>query len=212
MQRYVAVKVLPSLEGDADALRRFERERRALGSVADHPHIVSVFDWGVANDRPYLVMELLPGGTMAQLVGQEGPLSPATATRVGIAIADALAAAHERGVLHRDVKPENILISAYGQPVLCDFGIARLSGASRTVGGALTASLAHAAPEVVNGEEPGASTDIWSLASTLINLVTGRPPFISSSGDSMTAILARILTAEPPDLVAPTSPPCCWAA
>jgi len=202
MQRYVAVKVLPSLEGDSEGRRRFERERQALGSVADHPHIVSVFDWGVAGDRPYLVMELLPGGTMAQLVATGGPLPAATVTRVGIAIADALAAAHDRGVLHRDVKPENILISAYGQPVLCDFGIARLSGASRTIGGALTASLAHAAPEVVTGQEIGASTDIWSLSSTLITLATGRPPFITGSDDAMPTILARILTAEPPDLIA----------
>ena len=201
MQRFVAVKVLPSLSGDAEALRRFERERHALGSVADHPHIVSVFDWGVAGDRPYLVMELLPGGTLAELVAGSGVLPPETACGIGVAIADALAAAHERGVLHRDVKPENILISAYGQPVLCDFGIARLAGASRTVGGALTASLAHAAPEVVNGQEMGAATDIWSLASTLVALTTGRPPFISGPDDTMPTILARILTQDPPDLV-----------
>jgi hypothetical protein len=163
---------------------------------------VSVFDWGLAGDRPYLVMELLPGGTLAALLARHGPLPPETVAGIGIAIADALAVAHGRGVLHRDVKPENILISAYGKPVLCDFGIARLAGASRTIGTTLTASLAHAAPELVAGEEAGVAADIWSLSSTLATLATGRPPFLARGDEAMPALLARILTGEPPDLVA----------
>jgi len=200
MNRSVAVKVLQPLAGDAEGIRRFERERSALGSVADHPHIVSVFDWGLVDDRPYLVMELLPGGTLAALLGRKGPLPAAAVAGIGIAVADALAAAHARGVLHRDVKPENILISAYGKPVLCDFGIARLAGASRTVGSTLTASLAHAAPEVIAGEEAGVATDVWSLSSTLATLAVGRPPFMTRGDEAMPALVARILTGEPPDL------------
>jgi len=198
--RPVAVKILSAVVDEAVEFRRFERERTALAAVADHPNVVSLFGWGLTEERrPYLVMEYLPGGTLGNLINL-APLSPQGAVSVAAKLARALEAAHGRGVLHRDVKPENVLISAFGEPVLCDFGIARhaQSGATHTT--SVATSVAHAAPEVLEGHPASEAGDIWALISTLHTMLAGRPPFSEHGEQSMAALIARVLTQPPPDL------------
>jgi len=199
--RAVAVKILSAVVEQDVELRRFERERQALGSVADHPNIVSVFGWGLtAEHRPYLIMEYLPGGTLAELT-KAGPLAPEVAVSVTAKLARALAVAHDRGVLHRDVKPENVLISAFGEPVLCDFGIARPAHGATTHTSSVATSVSHAAPEVLEGSPPSEAGDIWALMSTMHTMLAGRPPFSGASEhESMAAVITRVLTQPPPDL------------
>ena len=149
-----------------------------LGAVSGHPHIVSVFDAGVCGQsRPYLVMEYLPGGTLAQRLRRHGRLPWPEATEIGVKLAGALASAHASGILHRDVKPENVLVSAFGEPQLVDFGLAGLRGDDEAGSGLVTASPAHAAPEVLAGEPAGLSSDVYSLGSTVFALLTGHAPF-----------------------------------
>jgi hypothetical protein len=199
--RTVALKVLTGTYDDA-ARGRFERECRALGSLSDHPNIVTVFAAGFTSDeRPYLAMELLPGGSLSErLAGATMPWEEAAA--VGVKIAGALQRAHDSGVLHRDVKPENILMSAYGEPKLADFGIARLEGGYETKSGVITLTFAHAAPELLEGRPPTPASDVYALASSLYALLTGQPPFVTGDGDrdTLPALIARIATMDPPDL------------
>ena len=155
-RRTVAVKVLDGTL-DERAQRRFERECQAMGSLSDHPGIVTIFDAGV--DRvpgaPYLVMAFQPGGSVADRLAAEGRLPWADGLRIGVEVAEALAAAHRMEVLHRDVKPANILLSGYGHAQLGDFGIARVTGATQTRGDQVTASLLYAPPEILHGTPRG---------------------------------------------------------
>ncbi|MEJ2889502.1 serine/threonine-protein kinase [Actinomycetospora aeridis] len=197
----VAVKFV-HLSGAPDGVRmRFDRERRALGSLAHHPHIVTVYDGGFAPEgEPYLVMEYLPAGSLDRWAGH---LDVAEVLRIGVQMAGALETAHRAGVLHRDVKPANILRSRFGDPVLADFGIARLAGGSRTTSGMVTASLPYAPPEVLEARAPSPASDVWSLAAALVCLLSGRPPFVDEVGDGgAAALIARIVRREPPDLAA----------
>src|SRR5205807_408771 len=124
----------------------------------------------------------------------------------GVKIAGALAATHEAGVLHRDVKPQNILVSKYGEPALADFGIARLTGSSEaTHTTAFTPH--HAAPEVVNGEQPGVTADVYSLASSMYQLLAGGPAFKAGSASGIGALMMRILNDPPPPISRPDVPP-----
>ncbi len=198
--RTVAIKVLTGVF-DESARGRFERERRALGALSGHPNIVTVYAAGFTSDgRPYIAMEFLPGGTLAERLSGR-PLGWREAASIGIKIAGALQQAHEVGVLHRDVKPENILMSGYGEPKLADFGIARLQGGYETRSGVITATYAHAAPELLDGKPPSPASDVYSLASTVYSLITGRAPFVSDADDdTLPAVIARIATQPPPDL------------
>jgi len=206
--RWVAVKVLGTHLDDTTQ-RRFERERLALGSLSDHPNIVTVYDSGATDaGLPYLVMEYMPGGSYRHPVNGQLPLAWPDALPVGIKIADALVAAHARHVLHCDIKPSNILISSFGEPVLADFGIARLlNEATGTTSDIVTASLAHAAPEVLNGAHPTDASDVWSLASTLVTTIDGHPPFARPDDATYHAMVARITGAEPVDLSGSKLPP-----
>jgi predicted Ser/Thr protein kinase len=198
--RTVAIKVL-SGAFDEGARRRFERERRAMGSLSSHPYIVTVFGSGFTDDgRPYIVMEYLPGGSLADQIDHQDPLPWADAFALGVKLCDALEEAHRAGVLHRDIKPENILVSKYGEPKLADFGIARVMGGPETASGIITASISHSPPEVLDGHRPSAAADVYSLASTLHTLITGRLPFSKDTDESIVPMLARIATEPPPDL------------
>ncbi|CAN5276508.1 hypothetical protein BH23ACT9_BH23ACT9_31330 [soil metagenome] len=199
--RDVAVKVLPVSLTDERSLSRFERERQALGRLSGHPHIVAVYDHGVlADGSPYLVMEYAAAGSLADLVAREGPVLWPTVVGFGVQICSALEAAHEAGVLHRDVKPENILLTGGGRPKLADFGIARLSDRTSTQTTSVTASLMHAAPELIDGADPSVATDLYALGSTLFTMLAARPPFAAEQGTTMPALLARIVLQPPPDL------------
>ncbi len=197
--RTVAVKVLPG-ELDERSRDRFDRERRAMAVLSDHPHIVPIFRSGfMSNGQPYLIMEHVSGGSMADRLAS-GPVPWQQVARLGVELAGALETAHRSGVLHRDVKPGNILLSALGSAKLADFGIARLHGAPETRSASVTASVAHAPPEVVAGQRPDQRSDTYSLSSTLFELLTGSPPFVRPTDESLVPVLARIAQDPVPDL------------
>jgi hypothetical protein len=199
--RDVAVKVLTSsLEGGADDAQ-WRREITAMGRLSDHPNIVAAYTGGVTDDgRPYLVMPHLPEGSLGDRVRRSGPLPPAEVAALGAQLAGALAAAHDAGVLHRDVKPDNVMLSAYGQPQLTDFGIARLLDATTTMTRTIHATVAYAAPEVLLGQPATAAADVYGLGATLHACLAGAPPFPSTEHDNVVSLVSRITTQPPPDL------------
>ncbi len=199
--RQVAVKVLfNALEDDA-TYRRFDRECRAIGAVSNHPNIVVVHGRGLtADERPYLIMEHRAGGSLAEALTTRGRFTESEVIRIGIKIGTALAVAHQAGVLHRDVKPANILLSSYNEPALADFGIARIDDAHKTTEGMFTASVVHASREILNSEEPTRQSDVYALGSSLFELATGRAAFARPDDRSMWAVINRVLAEDPPDL------------
>lgn len=200
LNRTVAVKVLAGTLDDL-TLQRFDRERRAMGALSGHPNIVGIYRTGLTTDkRPYLVMEYLTGGSMLERIDSRGPLPWREAAEFGVRLCAALETAHRAGVLHRDVKPENVFVSSLGAPKLGDFGIARLDGAPQTQSAVITASLAHAAPEIIDGKRPSVQSDIFALASTVITLMRGTPPFSRPTDESIVPLLARIATEPVPDM------------
>jgi serine/threonine-protein kinase PknK len=197
--RAVAIKVLAPFPNES-AKKRFERERRAIGQVSNHPNIVTVYGSGfTTDDRPFIAMEYMPGGSLADRLRQ-GPMRWEDAIATGVKLSDALQTAHRASVLHRDVKPENILVSAFGQPKLADFGIARIDDGHETRTSTVTFSLAYAPPEAFDGKRLTASADVYALACSLYALVAGQPPFVHSSDESIVSIIARVASAPVPDL------------
>lgn len=198
--RTVAVKVLHQASVGPEAAARFDRECRATGLLSSHPNIVAVYDSGRTDDGSmYLVMEYLPGGSLADLL-RRGPRPTTEALRVGVDLAGALETAHRAGVIHRDVKPENVLFSEFGVVKLVDFGIARMKSAYETRSGSISATLSHAPPEVIAGAATTAASDVYSLASVLFTMLAGAPPFDRPGEDSLGPLLARITSQAPPDL------------
>jgi hypothetical protein len=198
--RTVAVKVLTDSDLDPVAFERFERERRALGSMSNHPNILTVYEGGVTRTgQAFLVTEYAPRGTLGERVARRGPVPWPEVVATGIKLAGALETAHRRGVVHRDVKPENVLLSDYGEPLLGDFGIARITGGFVTSTTIIRASVAHVPPEVLEGERPRPSTDVYSLASTILTVIWGRPPFFAED-EPVATLSDRIAREAPPDL------------
>jgi serine/threonine protein kinase len=190
IDREVAVKVDTRLILDDRDQRRFLREVRAAGRLSGHPHVVELYDAGVLPDsRPYLVMELCPGGSLAD----RGRMPEREVVDVGIKICDALAAAHDLGVLHRDIKPANILVKRYGKVGLADFGLAAVVEAGRDSSVTLAAlTPAYAAPEAFHLHPPTVQSDVYALAATLYTLLTGVPPRFPAEGDlSVPEIIRR---------------------
>jgi hypothetical protein len=178
LNRLVAVKVdRRTLESDSEQ-RRFLREAGAAGRMSGHPGIVTVHDAGIlTDDRPYLVMALCEGGSLTKWVKGEPRPSQEEVREVGVRIADALAATHARGVLHRDVKPANILIDSYGHAGLADFGLAALPDPGMELSETLEAiTPAYAPPEVFHRRPPTEAGDVYSLGATLYAVLCGRPP------------------------------------
>ncbi len=199
--RQVAIKVLPG-NLDETERRRFDRERQTMGRLGSHPAIIPVHESGYTEaGEGYIVMELASGGSLRDRLDREGPIPWREAAEVAIAIAGAAQAAHDQGVLHRDIKPDNILIDGYGNPRLTDFGIAAVAG-NATATTSTTATLAHAAPEVLEGQTSTAAVDVYAIGSTFANLVLGRPPFHLPEDVGVTPMIGRALTQPPPDLTA----------
>jgi serine/threonine-protein kinase len=191
--RPVAVKVLHS-HGDPAARERFLREARAFGAVP-HDNILAIYDAGTAGETPYLVMELAPGGSLRDRL-TAGPLEPEVVRRIGIQIARALAAAHGAGILHRDVKPGNILAVEGERWKLADFGIARMPDSQLTVAGQFLGSPSYAAPESLRAGEFSPAADVYGLGATLYEAIAGVPPH----GDHDMRSLLRKLEAPAPPL------------
>ncbi len=197
--RDVAIKRIGAAPGGTDPdFERAEREAR-LAARLNHPHVVAVFDLVTEESERWLVMEYVAGVTLAELVRRDGALSPDQASPLVGQAADALAAAHSAGIVHRDVKPSNILVTSDGQVKLSDFGIARAEAdASLTQTGLVTGSPAYLAPEVASGEQASTDSDVWSLGATLYHALDGRPPY--EVGDNLMGALYRIVHEEPPRL------------
>ena len=197
--RTVAVKVLDP-GADPLSVQRFERECEAMGMLSSHPNIVTIFDAGVADDgKPFLIMEFMPDGSLDDRLASDGPMRWDEVADVGVKLAGALHTAHEASVLHRDVKPANVLRSPFGEPCLSDFGLARFGDQAKTTG-VVTATLLHAPPEILAGRPATPRSDVYSLGSSLFTLLVGDAPFWQPTDESMLPLLARIADEPVPDL------------
>lgn len=195
--RKVAVKILHRHLADDEVLReRFRLEALAAAPLT-HANIVSIFDTGEHEGSPYIVMEYLGGGTLAELLAERGALDPERVATVGADVCNALAYAHRAGVVHRDVKPANIMFSESGHLKVVDFGIAKaaLGAVDLTTTGTILGTLRYVAPEVVEGKDPDFRADLYSLAVVLFQCATGRPPF---PGESELASAMARLEKDPP--------------
>ncbi|MFE1253905.1 serine/threonine-protein kinase [Streptomyces fungicidicus] len=199
VDREVAVKEprvpehLPERER-ANASERMRREARAAARL-DHPAVVNVHDVAVVDGRPWIVMELVQGRSLGAVLQEEGTLSAREAARVGLEVLGALEAAHAAGILHRDVKPDNVLLGRYDRVVLTDFGIAQIEGeTSLTDTGGFVGSPEYIAPERVLGQRPGPASDLWSLGVVLYAATEGVSPFRRSNTP---ATLQSVLNATP---------------
>ncbi len=199
--REVALKRIGLMPGaDSTDLARAEREARLTARLS-HPHVVSVFNLVVDADSNacWLVMEYVEGTTLAQLVRDEGRLSPDDAAPLLWQAADALVAAHAAGIVHRDVKPSNILVDLDRRVKLTDFGIARIAAdPSLTQTGFVTGSPAYLSPEVAAGHRGDEAVDVWSLGATIFYVLSGRAPY--QFGDNVLGGLYRIVNEDPPRL------------
>jgi serine/threonine protein kinase len=202
LQRPVAVKQLwPGTAGDSaageESRQRVMREGR-IAARLHHPHAVAVHDVAEHNGQPVLVMEYLPSRSLAAVVAEQGPLTPVTVARVGAQAASALAAAHAAGIVHRDVKPANLLVGDDGTVKIADFGISHATGdATVTRAGVVAGTPAYLAPETARGHQPTPDSDVFSLGSTLYAAVEGTPPF-GEDADNALAVLHRVAAADVP--------------
>jgi eukaryotic-like serine/threonine-protein kinase len=198
LDRRVAVKVMhPGLADDPEFVARFNREARAAAGL-NHPDIVAVYDQGTDDGHPFLVMEYVPGHTLRVVLRERGRLSPGEALAVMDHVLAALAAAHGAGLVHRDVKPENVLVTPDARVKVADFGLARAAAGSTVTAttGPLIGTAAYLAPEQVRDGTSDARSDVYAAGVMLFELLTGAPPF---SGDSAVAVAYRHVNEDVPE-------------
>ncbi|MGE5243852.1 MAG: FlgO family outer membrane protein [Betaproteobacteria bacterium] len=201
LDRRVALKLLPrDVAADPERLRRFHQEARAASSL-NHPHILVIHDFGELDGRPFIVSEFVEGETLRERL-RRGPLAPGEAVDIALQVAGALGAAHARGIVHRDVKPENIMLRPDGHLKVVDFGLAKLVGPDAAAGagdagagtrvGLLLGTPRYMSPEQARGQPLDARSDIWSLGVILYEMIAGRPPFAGATpADAISAIVGR---------------------
>ncbi|GAA4484430.1 hypothetical protein GCM10023094_37600 [Rhodococcus olei] len=200
LDRTVAVKVLLSSFDDENRAR-FLREQRAMGRLTGHPNIVGVLQVGeTVSGRPFLVMQYHQQGSLDARIRRHGPLPVEEVLRLGVKIAGAVESAHRLGIVHRDVKPANILLTDFDEPVLADFGIAHIAGGFETATGVVTGSPAFTAPEVLEGGAPSRASDVYGIGATLFCALTGHAAFERRAGEQVVAQFLRITTQPVPDL------------
>lgn len=205
LRRLVAVKVLrPELAADDSFLERFRTEARAV-AMLDHPNIVALYDRGQADDRSYLVMEYVRGETLKQRLRREGALASDEALRIARALLAALAAAHARHIVHRDVTAQNVLLADDGGVKVADFGVARIGASALTRTGTMIGTCHYLSPEQAQGLRADERSDIYSAGVVLYEMLTGRLPF---TGDGDVAVALKHVNEPPPPLrdVAPDVP------
>src|ERR687887_2011829 len=199
LERWVAIKLMHrDISSDPDQLERFRREARAVASL-NHPHIVTVIDAGEDDGAPYIVFEYVEGETLKDRIRRLGRLPVPEAVAYAVEIGRALAAAHAQRLVHRDVKPQNVLIDGDGRAKVTDFGIARsLDVDGVTITGTILGTADYIAPEQAGGGRIDAQTDIYSLGVVLYELLAGEVPF---SGDNFVAVAMKHVNAPPPTLL-----------
>ena len=191
----VAIKILrPEFSEDAEFLSRFQREAEAASKMSHH-NIVNLLDVGMDGDNRYLVMEYVQGKTLKEVIREKGKMSPQVAGQIAVRILAALQHAHRNGIIHRDIKPQNILVHADGHIKVADFGIARMANSSTlTKGDNVMGSVHYFSPEQASGEQAGETSDIYSVGVVLYEMLTGKVPF---DGDSPVAVAMQHLHAQP---------------
>jgi eukaryotic-like serine/threonine-protein kinase len=206
LDRPVAIKLLrPEFTRDRAVLERFRREAH-LAALISHPNVASVYDYAIDGDAAYIVMQLVEGPDLASVIEDHGRLPVDHSMRIAAAVSDALQAAHDVGLVHRDIKPGNILLDADGEVRVIDFGIARALADTRTTHpNAIMATVRYCSPEQITGAPVGAASDVYSLGLVLHELLTGVPPFEGTSAAGIA--LARVHSRPPvPSLLAPDVP------
>ncbi|HVL50830.1 MAG TPA: protein kinase, partial [Actinomycetota bacterium] len=194
--RTVAIKILSEeLASDPSFVARFRLEAQAAASLT-HPNIVAVYDTGSDGDIHYIVMEYLEGRTLHQILNEEGPMPPAEVASIGAEVAHALAEAHGKGIVHRDVKPGNIMIGPRGTAKVMDFGIAKAATAGAlTQVGSILGTVAYLSPEQARGEPVDGRSDLYSLGTLLYQMLTGKLPL---KGDTYVEMVNKLNTQAPP--------------
>ena len=194
LNRLVAIKVLKQeLSQDEEFRRRFHAESQAVAMLS-HPNIVSVYDVSHSNNLDYIVMELIEGITLKQYLEQKGRLNWREALHFSTQIAKALEHAHSRGIIHRDIKPHNIMILKDGSVKVADFGIARISSAQNTLTREALGSVHYISPEQAKGGKVDYRSDLYSLGVVMYEMLTGRPPF---DGDTPVSVAIQHINAKP---------------
>ncbi len=196
-QRTVALKVLLPSMVDRSAVERFNREAQAMARLR-HPHILEVYEFGITRGEHYFAMEFIEGESLKDIIKRKGPLSVEESLEIISQVGQALAYAHREGMIHRDIKPGNIMIDKKGQVKVMDFGLVQIPGVTRvTTEGSTVGTAEYMSPEQISDQEVDSRTDIYSLGVTIYEMLIGRPPFV---GDTFQAVLMKHKYEAPPAL------------